>query len=66
MPSPEQKEHSKSIKQALMMQEQAQEHLPEGVKRRLPPGVAQAFHANDVKAGYWFDSDGNPKVKSER
>ena len=60
------KEHSKSIKQALMMQEQRQEVLPDGVTRRLPFGVAANFHANDLKEGYFFHPDGTAKEKPER
>lgn len=60
------KDHSKSIKQALLMQEQRQEELPFGVTRRLPFDVAATFHANDLREGYFFDSAGSPKEKQER
>ena len=48
------------------MQEQRQEELPFGVKRRLPFDVAATFHANDLREGYFFDSAGAPKEKQER
>lgn len=54
-------EHSKSLRQALFMAEQANPDLPEGVERRILPDIALRFHHNDVLAGVYFHADGRPK-----